>query len=204
MSSRTRAPAPAIGVDETPQTCRRCDLWRNASQAVTGEGPRRAQIVLVGEQPGDEEDKRGKPFVGPAGRVLDELLEECGIARDDVFITNAVKHFKWEPRGKFRLHKKPSAGEIDACNVWLVQEMTRENPRVAVALGATALRALTGRSTSIESARGAELRYPSGAMIIATYHPSAILRAEDERRTSLRAALSEDLRRAAKYARAHG
>jgi len=128
---------------EAPANCRRCDLWKRATQAVNGEGSRHAAIMLVGEQPGDEEDHRGHPFVGPAGRLLDEALEEAGLARGSVYITNAVKHFKWEPRGKRRLHKKPGLREINACSVWLEQEITEIAPGTIVALGSTALRALT-------------------------------------------------------------
>jgi DNA polymerase len=156
--------------------------------------------MLVGEQPGDEEDLRGHPFVGPAGRVLDEALAAAGLERKRVFITNAVKHFKWEPRGKRRLHKKPGAGEINACHVWLEREIATIKPAVIVALGATALRALTNSTLSIDSARRQELRHPAGARILATYHPSAILRAENERIEELRAHLVGDLRLAVQIA----
>ncbi|HEY3659506.1 MAG TPA: UdgX family uracil-DNA binding protein [Steroidobacteraceae bacterium] len=192
-------PTPA-SAGEGPQTCRRCDLWKHATQAVGGEGAPRAKIMLVGEQPGDEEDVRGHPFVGPAGKILDQALAAAGLERKDVFITNAVKHFKWEPRGKRRLHKKPGAGEINACLIWLEQEIAAGKPAVIVALGATALRALTGAALSIDSARQQELRHPNGARILATYHPSAILRAEGERPLELRAHLLADLRRAAQIA----
>jgi uracil-DNA glycosylase family protein len=152
--------------------------------------------MLVGEQPGDEEDLRGHPFVGPAGRLLDKAIEEAGLVRGDLFITNAVKHFKWEPRGKRRLHKKPGVGEIRACNIWLDEEIRSVQPQVIVALGATALRALAGKTLSIDGARRAHLRHPSGADILATYHPSAILRAEGDRAEELRRILIGDLRRA--------
>jgi uracil-DNA glycosylase family protein len=152
--------------------------------------------MLVGEQPGDEEDLRGHPFVGPAGRLLDQALEAAGLARREIFITNAVKHFKWEPRGKRRLHKKPAAGEIKACNIWLNEEIGSIQPTVIVALGATALRALAGKTLSIDTARHQELLHPSGARVLATYHPSAILRAEGERADELRSILIADLRRA--------
>jgi DNA polymerase len=185
-------PAPGEG----PQDCRRCDLWQHATQAVVGEGARDARIVLVGEQPGDEEDLRGHPFVGPAGRVLDEAMTEAGLIRSEVYITNAVKHFKWEPRGRRRLHKKPDAREISACNVWLAGEISEISPPVIVALGATALRALVGSTLSIDAARRQELSHASGAAIVATYHPSAILRAEGERAADLRATLIADLVRA--------
>ena len=161
-----------------------------------GDGPKRARIMLVGEQPGDEEDLQGHPFVGPAGRILDEALKEAGLARSQIFITNAVKHFKWEPRGKRRLHKKPNVREIDACNVWLQLEIGRVKPRVMVALGATALRALMARSLTIDAARRQSLGHRSGVTVLASYHPSAILRAEQEYAIHLRAALVEDLIRA--------
>jgi uracil-DNA glycosylase family protein len=178
------------------QRCRRCDLWKHASQAVPGEGAAHARIMLVGEQPGDEEDLRGHPFVGPAGRILDQCLDEAALERNEVFVTNAVKHFKWEPRGKRRLHKKPSLREIDACNVWLNGEINRVRPHVIVALGATALRALLGRTLTIDAARRQSLRHGSGATVLASYHPSAILRAKDEYAAHLRATLIEDLARA--------
>lgn len=181
---------------ESPKTCRRCDLWRHATQAVVGEGSDKARIMLVGEQPGDEEDLRGHPFVGPAGRVLDQALEAAGLARREIFITNAVKHFKWEPRGKRRLHKKPGTTEIKACNIWLIEEIGSIQPAVIVALGATALRALAGKALSIDAARRQELLHPSGARILATYHPSAVLRAEGVRAEELRSILIADLRRA--------
>jgi uracil-DNA glycosylase len=181
---------------EKPETCRRCDLWKHATQAVTGEGNGAARIMLVGEQPGDEEDLRGHPFVGPAGRVLEKALEAAGFTRSNVFITNAVKHFKWEPRGKRRLHKKPNIGEITACNIWLDQEIRSIQPQVIVALGATALRALTGKTLSVVGTRARDLRHPLGARILATYHPSAILRADGERASELRETLTGDLRRA--------
>jgi DNA polymerase len=156
--------------------------------------------MLVGEQPGDEEDLKGHPFVGPAGRLLDGVIEEAGLPRKALFITNAVKHFKWEPRGKRRLHKKPGLREINACNVWLDQEITEIGPETIVALGSTALRALTGATLTIAAARGAELKHGRGARLIASYHPSAILRAEGEQARELRKALIDDLRRARKLA----
>jgi uracil-DNA glycosylase len=178
------------------QKCRACDLWRHATQAVEGEGPKSARIMLVGEQPGDEEDLRGAPFVGPAGKVLDDALLQAGVKRSDVYVTNAVKHFKWEPRGKRRLHKKPNVSEIRACNIWLVEEIAAIKPRVIVALGATALSALVGSSYSIEAARKVDLAHSGGAKVLASYHPSAILRADDGRKDELRAFLIADLKRA--------
>jgi uracil-DNA glycosylase len=176
--------------------CRRCDLWKHASQAVSGEGAAHARIMLVGEQPGEEEDSRGRPFVGPAGRILDQCLDVAALERGEVFVTNAVKHFKWEPRGKRRLHKKPNLREIAACNVWLDMEISRVKPHVLVALGATALRALLDRTLTIDAARRQSLRHSSGAIVLASYHPSAILRANGEHAVRLRTALIEDLTRA--------
>jgi uracil-DNA glycosylase family protein len=193
-----KAPPPAPG--EAPANCRRCDLWKRATQAVNGAGSRPATIMLVGEQPGDEEDRRGQPFVGPAGRLLDAAIEEAGLIRKSFYITNAVKHFKWEPRGKRRLHKKPGLREINACNVWLEQEITEIAPGTIVALGSTALRALIGATLTIAVARGAELRHGRGARIIASYHPSAILRAEGEHARLLRKSLIADLQLADRLA----
>jgi DNA polymerase len=156
--------------------------------------------MLVGEQPGDEEDLRGHPFVGPAGRLLDAAIEEAGLTRGSLYITNAVKHFKWEPRGKRRLHKKPGLREINACNVWLEQEIMDIAPATILALGTTALRALTGATLTIAAARGAELRHTQGARMIASYHPSAILRAEGEHGRFLRKSLIADLRLAQRLA----
>lgn len=184
------------------RSCQGCPLYENATQTVFGAGRATARLILVGEQPGDREDREGAPFVGPAGLLLDRCLAEAGIDRDDVYLTNAVKHFKWEPRGKRRLHKKPGLREINACNVWLELEIAEVAPRTIVALGSTAVRALTGASLTIAAARGAELRHAGGARILASYHPSAILRAEGEQARELRKALIEDLRRALKLARA--
>jgi uracil-DNA glycosylase len=195
----SEAPSPTNA--EALTNCRRCDLWKRATQAVRGEGSPVAAIMLVGEQPGDEEDVRGRPFVGPAGRVLDEALEAAGLERRSVYITNAVKHFKWEARGKRRLHKKPGLREINACNVWLEQEITEIAPGTIVALGSTALRALTGAALTVAVARGAELRHRRGARLIASYHPSAILRAQGEQARELREALRNDLRLARKLVR---
>jgi uracil-DNA glycosylase len=197
-SGPTRPLSPAEG--ETPQTCRRCELWERATQAVVGEGSSNAKIMLVGEQPGDAEDREGHPFVGPAGRILDELLSQAQIARAQVFITNAVKHFNWEPRGKRRLHKRPQLRHIEACSVWLAAEISALTPRVIVALGATALRAVSGGSTPIVQLRGKPLAHDSGARIVATYHPSAILRADEDTALQLRRALLQDLRLARKLA----
>lgn len=183
-----------------PAACRRCDIWRHATQAVLGEGSNSAAIMLLGEQPGDEEDLRGRPFVGPAGRVLDAALRDAGLERKELYITNAVKHFKWQPRGKRRLHKRPEAAEIAACNHWLDAEVTQVQPRIIVALGASALRAIAGLTDSIESARQLQIPHASGAQIVCTYHPSAILRADPENADRLRAHLVGDLRRARELA----
>ncbi len=183
-----------------PAACRRCDIWRHATQAVLGEGSSSAAIMLVGEQPGDEEDLRGRPFVGPAGRVLDTALRDAGLERKELYITNAVKHFKWQPRGKRRLHKRPEVAEIAACNHWLDAEISEVRPRIIVALGASALRAVAGVTQSIEAARELQIPHVSGAQIVCTYHPSAILRAEPANADQLRTHLIGDLRRARELA----
>jgi DNA polymerase len=151
--------------------------------------------MLVGEQPGDQEDRTGEPFVGPAGRELDRLLEQAGVDRSKAYVTNAVKHFKWEPRGKRRLHRRPNAEEIEACYPWLEREIAALKPRVIIALGATAARALLRRPAGIAVLRKQKLTHPSGARLLVTYHPSAVLRA-DEAAAQVRAWLIEDLRRA--------
>jgi uracil-DNA glycosylase family protein len=183
-------------IPDSIEECRRCDLWKRATRAVAGEGPPDARIMLVGEQPGDEEDLTGRPFVGPAGRILDQCLTAAGLQRNKLFVTNAVKHFKWAPRGKRRLHQKPNPAEIRACNLWLDLEIERINPHVIVALGATGLRALVRSALTIDAARRQSLRHESGVTVIATYHPSAILRAKGEGTARLRATLIEDLKRA--------
>jgi DNA polymerase len=183
-----------------PTACRRCDIWRHATQAVLGEGSTTASIMLVGEQPGDEEDLRGRPFVGPAGRVLDDALKKAGLERNELYITNAVKHFKWQPRGKRRLHQRPEMTELAACNHWLDAEVSQINPRIIVALGASALRAVAGLTDSIESARQLQIPHASGAQVVCTYHPSAILRADSGSAEQLRTHLVGDLRRARELA----
>jgi DNA polymerase len=165
---------------EAENECRRCPLYKNATQAVPGQGPRRASMMLIGEQPGDQEDKAGLPFVGPSGRVLDSALAEAGIDRKRVFVTNAVKHFKYEMRGKRRLHKRPNAYEIDRCRWWLDLERAIVKPSVIIALGATAARSVLGRPTTIGEARGEPLPLDNGATAVVTVHPSALLRIRDE------------------------
>jgi uracil-DNA glycosylase family protein len=165
---------------EAARRCEGCDLYRNATQTVFGDGAPDARFMLVGEQPGDQEDRRGAPFVGPAGRMLDKALKEAGIDRETVYVTNAVKHFKFEPRGKRRIHQKPNAAEIDACRPWLVAEMLLVDPAVTVVLGATAARALLGPSFRVTQRRGEPLPRHEGAYYVATIHPSAILRAPDQ------------------------
>jgi DNA polymerase len=161
------------------QACRRCPLYQDATQAVPGEGRRHAHIMLVGEQPGDKEDIAGKPFVGPAGRMLDQALAEAGIPRDEVFVTNAVKHFKHEMRGKRRLHKRPNNYEIERCKIWLETERNIIRPVAIVALGATAARSLFGRPVTITKVRGQALRLADGTVAFVTIHPSYLLRIED-------------------------
>ncbi len=168
-------------LQQAARACRGCDLWRNATQTVFGEGPPRADVVLVGEQPGDKEDLAGHPFVGPAGRVLDEALEAVGIDRHHVYVTNAVKHFKWERgSGKRRIHAKPNQLEIQACRPWLEAELSVLQPRVLVCLGSTAAQALLGRSFRVTVHRGEWVPSPLAPHVLATVHPSFILRAPDE------------------------
>jgi DNA polymerase len=162
------------------EACTRCPLYRDATQVVPGEGPAKASLLVVGEQPGDKEDIAGRPFVGPAGRVLDQALEEAGIDRAHTFVTNAVKHFKHEMRGKRRLHKKPNAYEIDRCRWWLDIERALLKPAVVVALGATAVRSLTGRTVAIKELRGTAITLADGAQLVATIHPSYLLRIREE------------------------
>lgn len=159
--------------------CTRCPLYERATQTVFGEGPARARFVLVGEQPGDMEDVAGKPFVGPAGQILDRALEEAGIARGTVYVTNAVKHFKFAPRGKRRIHAKPNASEIGICHQWLAGELAAIQPDFVVALGATAARSLSGKAATIAKLRGRELQWADGRRGLATVHPSYLLRIPD-------------------------
>jgi uracil-DNA glycosylase len=183
--------------------CRACPLWERGSQTVFGEGPSVAEVVLVGEQPGREEDLAGRPFVGPAGRLLDRALAEAGIDRRHVYVTNAVKHFKWEPRGKRRIHKTPSAGEMRACHPWLEAKLHVLRPRAVVCLGSTAAQALVGRDFRMTQRRGELLRTTLAPIVMATVHPSSILRApDDETRRTEQARLVEDLTALAEALRA--
>ncbi|HEY1748244.1 MAG TPA: UdgX family uracil-DNA binding protein [Xanthobacteraceae bacterium] len=159
--------------------CTRCPLYKDANQAVPGEGPNRAPFMLVGEQPGDKEDLAGKPFVGPAGRMLDEALRDAGIAREKTFVTNAVKHFKHEMRGKRRLHKRPNNYEVERCKIWLDWERNLVRPSTIVALGVTAARSLTGRTVTIGKVHGKVQALADGTLLVVTIHPSALLRIED-------------------------
>jgi uracil-DNA glycosylase family protein len=189
-----RLSLPAL--HEAAQTCRGCDLYRDATQAVFGEGARAADVMLVGEQPGDSEDKEGRPFVGPAGRLLDRALEDSGIDRSATYVTNVVKHFKWQGRGKRRIHQKPNWTEIAACRPWLDAELEVVQPRVLVCLGATAAQALLGRDFRVSRSRGELVDSPLAEVVTATVHPSAILRAED-RETEYEAFVA-DLKQVAK------
>lgn len=180
------------------QGCRGCELYKTGTQAVLGAGPRRAAAFFIGEQPGDQEDLAGKPFVGPAGRVLDEALAEVGIPRADVYVTNAVKHFKWEPRGKRRIHQKPTLGEVKACRPWLETELALVRPRIIVCLGATAAQSLLGPQFRITRDHGLFFETPWAPWATATLHPSAILRMPDaEKRLAARQQLLDDLRKVA-------
>jgi uracil-DNA glycosylase family protein len=175
--------------------CRGCHLWRGATQTVFGEGLKRSHVMFVGEQPGDQEDRQGRPFVGPAGRELDRALEAVGIARDDVYITNVVKHFKFEERGRRRIHQTPKRFEIDACRPWLEEELRVVDPSALVLLGATAAKALLGSSFRLTQHRGELLDSDLAPIVSATIHPSAILRAPDDAaRIEQRESFAEDLR----------
>jgi DNA polymerase len=165
---------------ENARACQDCPLWANATQTVFGAGDPHARVMLVGEQPGEEEDKKGLPFVGPAGRLLDRALEAAGVEREHIYITNAVKHFKWQLRGKRRLHKTPAQREIDACHQWLEAEIQAVKPHVIVALGATAAKALIGPQFKVSVERGRFVESPLAPYVFATFHPSALLRLKDE------------------------
>jgi len=189
--SRSGRQSPEDGVPEdatleelrqAASICKACDLWKAATQTVFGEGPTRARVMLVGEQPGDQEDRSGHPFVGPAGKLLDRALSLAGISKSDVYATNAVKHFKWSPanRGKRRIHKKPRYSEIQACRPWLEAELEAVKPKVLVCLGATAAQTLLGKEFRVSRDRGKPVASPIAAQVVATVHPSSILRARDD------------------------
>jgi uracil-DNA glycosylase len=204
-------PRPLIPINPTlkqlqdaAKNCTACDLYRNATQTVFGAGAAHPKIMFVGEQPGNQEDLEGKPFVGPAGKLLDAALEEAGIDRSATYVTNAVKHFKWEPRGKRRIHKKPNAAEIAACRPWLEAEITALKPQVIVCLGATAAQALLGRQFRVTQHRGELMKSSLAPFMMATVHPSSILRAPDEEtRHSEMQRFIEDLRALKKLAAAN-
>jgi DNA polymerase len=180
---------------EAARSCRACDLWERATQAVFGEGPEDARMMLVGEVPGDREDREGRPFVGPAGRELDRALEAVGIERGEVYVTNAVKHFRFEERGKRRIHQRPDAGQIRACRPWLRAEIDVIRPEAIVVLGATAAKSLLGNTFRLMAQRGQPLDSDLAPIVVATIHPSAILRARDEdARQAQRELFTEDLR----------
>ncbi|MEP9378997.1 UdgX family uracil-DNA binding protein [Aquabacter sp. CN5-332] len=199
FSQQLSGPLRAVAAEAAG--CERCPLYRDATQTVFGEGPSDARIMLVGEQPGDKEDLEGRPFVGPAGRLLDQALAEAGLDRQQAYVTNAVKHFKHQPRGKRRIHKRPDRGEIQACHWWLDQELALVRPSLVIALGATAAQALAGRKVVLSRERGLEVEYPGGLRGMSTVHPSSILRVPDaEARHAAFSALVEDLRTAVRPA----
>jgi uracil-DNA glycosylase family protein len=187
MAKRPRSAAELIPIRPTLErlrtaagSCTACELWKCGTRTVFGEGPASGGLMLVGEQPGDQEDLAGRPFVGPAGRLLDRALADAGLDRATVYVTNVVKHFKWEPRGKRRIHKKPSAGEIAACRPWLEAEIALVKPKAIVCLGATAAQALLGSSFKVSLRRGELIDSPLAPLVMATVHPSSLLRAPDE------------------------
>jgi len=199
-TSRVSDPLTLPALREAAAGCRACDLYKTGTQTVFGEGAEHAEVIFVGEQPGDREDREGKPFVGPAGHVLDEALEEAGIDRRHVYITNAVKHFKWKPQGKRRLHQKPNAAEISACRPWLDAEIAMVKPHLLVLLGATAAQALLGRDFRVSLQRGQLIERPGLPPMMATVHPSSILRApDDETRELEMRAFVQDLKRVAPH-----
>ncbi|MEJ6789990.1 UdgX family uracil-DNA binding protein [Brevundimonas sp. BR2-1] len=189
-------PSTLEELGQAVQACRRCPLWRDATQGVCGEGPKRARLMIVGEQPGDQEDLAGRPFVGPAGGVLDAALAEAGIKREDVFVTNAVKHFKHEPRGKRRIHKTPLVSEVSACRWWLDAERRLVKPKVILTLGATAALGVLNRKVAVTKERGEAIAQPDGSRVLLTVHPSWLLRLPDEEtRAAERGRFADDLKR---------
>ena len=191
--------ATLASIAREAKRCTRCPLYRNATQTVFGEGPARARLMLVGEQPGDQEDRAGHPFVGPAGKMLDRALADAGIDRDTVYVTNVVKHFKNEPRGKRRLHKKPNRSEVEVCKTWFDQELALVRPRLVLAMGVTAASALAGKAVTLSRTRGKLMIFADGRQGMVTVHPSAILRAPDEAgRRAAYAGLVTDLKLALK------
>jgi len=187
-------------VREAASSCQACDLWRTGTQTVFGEGDAQAEVMLIGEQPGDQEDRSGRPFVGPAGQLLDRALVEAGIDRDHTYVTNVVKHFKWVAKGKRRIHQKPDAREITACRPWLEAEISLIKPRVIVCLGATAAQALLGKDFRVTRQRGEFVESPFAPAVIATVHPSSILRIPDEAtRSAAMLRFIEDLKRVATH-----
>jgi DNA polymerase len=195
--SRTKASTELAAVAEEAAACTACPLYRDATQVVFGEGPAPAALMLVGEQPGDREDLAGHPFVGPAGRIFDQGLELAGLDRSQLYVTNAVKHFKWKARGKRRIHDKPDVGEITACHPWLDRELALVQPRVVVAMGATAVRALLERPGTISKLRGEVQETAGGLAMVVTVHPSAIVRIrESAERAEAVEAFAADLRQA--------
>jgi uracil-DNA glycosylase len=180
VSANSEARGKLDALSRRAASCQACPLWKDATQTVFGEGPPDADVMFVGEQPGDREDREGRPFVGPAGLLLDKALVEAGLDRKRIYVTNAVKHFKFEQRGKRRLHKRPNTSEIKICRRWLFDEIEAVSPRLIVALGATAAHGLTGRATAVQSNRGSVLTVDKGLRVFMTIHPSALLRLQDE------------------------
>jgi DNA polymerase len=195
ISANSQASSKLDELGREAASCRACPLWKDATQTVFGEGPPNADVMFVGEQPGDREDREGRPFVGPAGLLLDKALVEAGVDRKRVYVTNAVKHFKFEPRGKRRLHKRPNASEIKICRRWLFEEIEAISPRLIVALGATAAQGLVGKAIPVQSNRGSVLTPENGLRVFMTIHPSALLRlqGEEEKRSGY-ASFVNDLR----------
>jgi len=211
-TSKSGTAAPLIPPEPTIEKlqrvaagCRACPLWRTGTQTVFGEGSSQAKVVFVGEVPGNDEDLAGRPFVGPAGKLLDHVLEEVGIERDEIYVTNVVKHFKWEPAGKRRIHKKPNAREIAACRPWLDAELEVIKPTILVCLGATAAQALLGRDFRVSRQRGELIESPLARFVMATVHPSSILRApDDEQRRLAREEFARDMKKVAQVIHQHG